>query len=295
MAEVKPRAHMQGGLAYTENQCISHATQLFGGGVQEVAMVNRYQLQHRPLHKQSPWQYNLPDTGNSYIDLPGTRVTFTFKITNKDGTPLTAADNVAAINMIGASMIDKVDISIGGRSVSDLQTTHYPYKAYLETLMSYGETAKNSQLRCVEWSVDDPSQYEDFAKYVPKVEKVEEKKNRDGAITQAAAPEVPATNSKNSGYITRRSRAAGSTTMQTVWALHNDFFNMGVLFPPDCKLSVTLTKSSDNFLLCTGHANKQYAIDVIDTYLEVHYINLAQGMHESNLAKLMKEPMRVPM
>lgn len=300
-AEVKPRAHMQGGLAVTENDCMSHCTQLFSGGVQEVSMVNRYQLQHRPLHKTAPWVYTLPNVGNSYIDLPATRVFFSFKITKNNGDPIVLTDNVAVINMMGAALISRVDIQIGGRTIPDLQTMHHNYKAYVELLTSYGLTAAQSQLRCVGWRCDDPGQYEDFKPHVPEIPEIRQvvgvaaDRDRGIAAVAAVAPRarVPGSDSSNSGYRDRRNHSALSRVMQTCWGLHSDFFLMGTLFPPDTSLTVTLHRASDDFLLCTG-GNDKYKVEVIDTYMEVHYINLAPGMHESNMARLLKEPMCVP-
>ena len=69
------------------------------------------------------------------------------KITKADGSALAAADDnlVAPVNLFLQALFSEVDISLNGILVST-STNTYPYRAYLETLLSYGQDAKNSQL-----------------------------------------------------------------------------------------------------------------------------------------------------
>jgi len=67
------------------------------------------------------------------------------KITKEDGTNLDAADPVGPVNLLLHSLFSQVDISLNGTQVTT-STNTYPYKAMLETLLSYGGDAKKSQL-----------------------------------------------------------------------------------------------------------------------------------------------------
>ena len=274
---------MQGGFAPTENAIMSGATDLFRPSIQEVSLTNRYRIKVRAMHDtKDPWGFTLPSVGNSYTDLQATRLNVTYKVTGAGGEVLTDADNVAVVNMMGTSLISRVDISIGGRTIPDLQTMHYNYKAYIEAILSFSSSAKASQLRCVGWFGDEPaSAYEDFSPTVLAV------RNADGEMT-------PGRDSANTGYVYRKNLIKGSRLVQTCWPLQCDFFQMGTYLPPDTQLVVTLHKASDDFLLLTGQDVKKYKVVVTDIFLEFCFVDVAPNLHESNMARLLKEPMCAP-
>jgi len=49
------------------------------------------------------------------------------------------------VNLLLHSMFSQIDISLNGTLISNATNT-YPYRALLETLLTYGEDAKQSQL-----------------------------------------------------------------------------------------------------------------------------------------------------
>ena len=55
------------------------------------------------------------------------------------------------------SLFSDVSVSLSEKLVSP-PTRMYPYMAYIETLLSYGPTAKESQLTGVMWYKDTPGQ-----------------------------------------------------------------------------------------------------------------------------------------
>jgi len=67
------------------------------------------------------------------------------KITQPNGTDLGAAANTASVNLFLHSLFSQVDIQLNGTLITS-STNTYPYRAILETLLSYGEDAKKTQL-----------------------------------------------------------------------------------------------------------------------------------------------------
>ena len=67
------------------------------------------------------------------------------KITANDGTNLAADAAVGPANLFLHSLFSQVDISLNGTLVTP-STNTYPYRAMFETLLSYGEDSKKSQL-----------------------------------------------------------------------------------------------------------------------------------------------------
>jgi len=67
------------------------------------------------------------------------------KIVNLDGTNIDDATPVGPTNLSLHSLFSEVDISLNGTQVTT-STNTYPYRAMIETLLSYGDDTKKSQL-----------------------------------------------------------------------------------------------------------------------------------------------------
>ena len=84
---------------------------------------------------------------DEYIDLSKTILTVTGKITKKDGTSkLDGNDqsNVAPVNNFLHSLFRQVDVYLNGKQVTPAMGT-YAYRSYIETLLNYDVSAKESQ------------------------------------------------------------------------------------------------------------------------------------------------------
>ena len=88
-------------------------------------------------------------SGEEYIDLSETYLHVIAKITNPDGTAITT-ENIGPVNLFLHSMISQVEMSLNERLVTS-STNTYSYRAYLETLLSYGVSAKKSHLTSALW------------------------------------------------------------------------------------------------------------------------------------------------
>ena len=62
-----------------------------------------------------------------------------------DGSELDGGAKVDPVNLFLHSLFGQLDISLNGRTISGESIT-YPYRTYLETLLSYGEEAKSTHL-----------------------------------------------------------------------------------------------------------------------------------------------------
>ena len=84
---------------------------------------------------------------DEYIDLSKTILTVTGKVTLKDGTSkLTGGgqSNVAPVNNFLHSLFRQVDVYLNGKQVTPAMGT-YAYRSYIETLLNYDVSAKESQ------------------------------------------------------------------------------------------------------------------------------------------------------
>ncbi|GFX55676.1 uncharacterized protein F54H12.2 [Trichonephila clavipes] len=81
------------------------------------------------------------------MDLSASYLHVKVKITNLDGTSLAENEPVAPVNLFLHDLFGQVDVALNERVISSSSNT-YPYRAYVETLLNYGEDAKKSLLTC---------------------------------------------------------------------------------------------------------------------------------------------------
>ena len=102
-------------------------------------------IEYHPLTTVSdgtPIEFEISGNGEDYVDLANSMLYVQAKIVKQDGTDLEAA---GPANLFLHSLFSQVDISLNGTQVTASMNT-YPYRAMLETLLSYGEDAKKTQL-----------------------------------------------------------------------------------------------------------------------------------------------------
>jgi len=93
----------------------------------------------------SPIEFDVSGTGDDYIDFANTILYVKAKVTQANGNNLGADAEVGPANLFLHSLFSQVDISLNG-TLKTSSTNTYPYRAMLETLLTYGQDAKSSQL-----------------------------------------------------------------------------------------------------------------------------------------------------
>ena len=130
-------------------------------------------IEHRPLSTVSdgaPIEFIVTGSGEEYIDLSETYLQVTAQIVKRNGSDLaqTVTAGVVGGEDIGVgpvnywlhSLFSQVDVTLNERLITPSCNT-YPYRAYLETLLSYGPAAKESQLTAALWYKDTYDKMED--------------------------------------------------------------------------------------------------------------------------------------
>ena len=92
-----------------------------------------------------PIEFFIPGSGEEYLDLNQTQLYVRAKVTKGDGSDLAADDPVGPVNLFLQSLFSQIDVSLNERLISP-STPTYPYRAMIETLLSYGNDAKTTQL-----------------------------------------------------------------------------------------------------------------------------------------------------
>ena len=282
--------HMQGGLTYTENDVLSHTTDLFRPIQQEVSMIDSNIICVRPIsmNQAGPYTFNITPKGEQYIHMNRIRLYIAGSVTSSTGAALIETDNVGVCNLLGNSLIQTIELEIGGKQIGELQNTHANYKSYLETLLSYGEEAKDSHLTCGFW-VDDSAFEFDDCKY--HLQSDEESEDANEAVEKRKKAGPHPLDSKNKGYRERRVNVL--TPFDLMIPLHCDFFNSDKLLPPGVELVLKLTRAKDDFLLMQASDSK-YRINLSSIKLYIPYITLAEPIVAAHKRMIQSGPILLP-
>ena len=92
-----------------------------------------------------PIEFDVSSSGQNYLDFANTQLLVQAKITTGNGDDIAHVDHVGGVNLFLHSLFQQVDVSLNDVQGSQSAGT-YAYRAYIESLLSYGPQAKTSQL-----------------------------------------------------------------------------------------------------------------------------------------------------
>ena len=174
----------------------------------------------------SPIEFNIK-SNDEYIDLGRTFLHVKAKIVKKDKSELPDNCKAGPINLWLHSLFSQIDIKLNGKLITPSVNT-YPYKAYLETLLSYGSDAKESQLTSELWFVDE----EPFNQIDP----------YDDAL-------------ENVGFKDRANFTSKSKSVELMGRLHCDIFQQDRYLLNGVEMNIKLIRSPEIFhLMADGTA-----------------------------------------
>ena len=122
-------------------------------------IIDSHMVEHQPtasLDSGGPIEFFIPGSGDDYLDPANTMLHVQAKVTRANGNDLDAAEPVGPVNNWLHSLWSQVDVSLNGTLVTQSSNT-CAYRAYIETLLSYGFGAKSTQLTNQLWYKDKAS------------------------------------------------------------------------------------------------------------------------------------------
>ena len=111
------------------------------------------------------------------------------KVTRANGNDLDAAEPVGPVNNWLHSLWSQVDLSLNGTLVT-ASSNSYAYRAYIETMLSYGFDAKSTQLTNQLWYKDKSSRMNavELVRYPPNPSSPNSQKTSSPGATRACSP-----------------------------------------------------------------------------------------------------------
>lgn len=142
-------------------ECMKSELDIFAVPATQTNVENGQWAEYFPVNSVSgtqPIEFNISGTGNDYLDLKNTLLYLKVRITKKNGDNLDVDQDVGPVNNWLHSLFSEVELILNDKLLSSTNKT-YPYRAYIETLLSYGSAAKETQLTASMW-------YKDTAKHM---------------------------------------------------------------------------------------------------------------------------------
>jgi hypothetical protein len=175
-------------------------------------------------------EFNIPGANDLYRDLNNSYLMLKIKLTAANGGNNAADVAIAPVNLPLHSLFASVSMTMCGKEITEKDTL-YPYRAYLETLLSYDPNVLATRFRCEGWAKDDGEEMDSIAL----------------ALVDAHPP--------NSGFVARNQLVRASRTCVLVGRPHLDMFHQNLNIPPNCNISLKFVPGPTAFSLMAAHDN----------------------------------------
>ena len=215
-------------------------------------------------------EFNIPGAADLYRDLNNSYLMVKIKIVKTDGTALAADAKIAPVNLTLHSLFNNASVTLCGKEISEKDTL-YPYRAYLETLLTYNKNVLNTRMASEGWQKDDAALIEN--------------------ITLAKANGQP---DPNAGFIARQKLAGASPAFVLLGRPHVDLFHQPLDLPPNCGLTLKLTPSPTAFHLMEVE-NGSSKVVLLEARLFVRTKKVAPELVLAHKEMLQKGNMRFPL
>ena len=239
---------------------------------------------------------------DEYIDLSKTILTVTGKITKKDATTkLDGNDqsNVAPVNNFLHSLFRQVDVYLNGKQVTPAMGT-YTYRSYIETLLNYDVSAKQSQFSSALY-------YKDTAGQMDKNGALASSKtfnyrtagtfDFDGksTTTQNASDKLYVVPTGNVGFAKRHQFIKNGNRFVLSGPIFSDIFMTDRLLLNMMDLKVVLNRSSDAFsLMDLNDPAIEHKVQLTDVVLKVRKVKVDQSVSDGVERMLKQTPALYP-
>jgi len=196
------------------------------------------------INDTGPYDFLIPSDDNDYTFLPLTRLYGELEVVKADGTAVTAAEKNGIVNLFPHSIFKQIECSINGTQIVDLSTPTYPYKAFIETHLSFNQHAKEGHLYCECYTKETVGKENNFE------------------IGTAAEP--------NPTFDIRKKRCESKIYFSMI--LHIDLFQSERYLLPGCEVKLKFIRNDDKFSLL---GNTQVTkIKVNELFLSIRRVTL---------------------
>ncbi len=251
-------------------ECTMSQLDLFSVPPTQTSILDGKWVDHHPISTitdQSPIEFCIT-AGDDYLDLSETYLAIRAKIVNNDGTDIADQAAVGPTNLFLHSLFNQVDVSLNGRLVSQSSST-YPYRAMIETLLSYQRNTLESQLTSSLFYKDTPGRMENANPYV------------GGGV-------------HNIGLRKRANYTNESKVVDLCGRIHSDIFNQSRSLLNGVELKLKFHRSKDAFCLMSPAEDAEFKVRIIAATLHVRQTKVSPPITIAHAKALEKSTAKYP-
>lgn len=266
-------------------ESLSDAMDFFSSPPVSITEEESYMMKIHPsssIANNAPLVYDFDVDDSHYADLSNCYHYVRFKILKSDrtsaiappadGADLTDDHKVAPINYYSNTLFQNVELHLNGELV-ETSNNLYPYKALMQTFLSYDVTCKNMQLAVGGYYAD------------------------QGDIdTDATRTALGAAGCSNKGLHERYELSKFSKPFSTFTPLHLDFCTQNRYVQNRTNIKIRLTRVNDKFGLIANSENKNFTYVIEEAYLVVRMVkpreSLRLAVEEAAATSQIKYPMK---
>ena len=252
------------------SECLKSELDIFSVPPTQTSIESGSYVEYNPIssiNDGSPIEFVISGSGQDYIDLANTQLYVKLDVRRADNTAIVAASQVGPINLLLHSLFSEVDVKLNDVLITSTNNT-YAYRAYLETLLSYGSEAKSTQLSSALYYKDEAGKMDDVD---------------------------PTAALCNSGLKKRHAYISEGKTVDLLGRIHADLFYQQKFLPNDVTIRIRLIRSKNNFCLMSATPNDNYKIRISDCKIYVRKVKLSPSVFVAHAKALERGNAKYPL
>ena len=239
---------------------------------------------------------------DEYIDLSKTILTVTGKIVKDNESVLDGANqaNVAPVNNFLHSLFKQVEVYLNGKQVTPAMGT-YPYRAYIETLLNYDVSAKESQFSSALYYKDTATQMDEAGalpseKTINNVTGVTAGHQGQASTLAKESVKITVPGTGNQGFAKRSKFIQNSKQFVLSGPIFADIFMTDRLLLNMMDLRVVLNRSSNTFCLMdlSSGTTVKPKVQLSHVELKIRKVKLDQAVSDGIERMLKQTPALYP-
>nr|XP_049596960.1 uncharacterized protein LOC125981132 [Syngnathus scovelli] len=242
---------------------------LFSPPLTQLSIEDSSYVEFQPLSAivdQDPIEFFIPGDGSKYLDLSDTLLHLRLKVTRRDGTNIPPQEQVSIVNFPINTIFSQLDISLGGRLISQSSAPH-AYRSIIELLLNFSNDSLESQFTARMFAKDTRGRMDSIAV--------------EGA-------EI------NLGFLRRAQQIARSREFHLTGPLHGDIFFSERHLLNNVDLRLKLTRASDDFCLMSA-PDSDSCLKILGTSLFLKKVTVSPAVAIGHAATLQKGNARYPL
>ena len=285
-------------------RCEKSEVDLFSIPPTQLSLEKGRWIEYRPLssvkNNDSAITFVVAGT-DEYLDLSKTILVVEGKVVPGTGGELsTGQASIAPVNNFLHSLFRQVDVYLNGKQVTPAMGT-YAYRSYLETLLNYDVSAKQSQLSSAMYYKDTAGEM-DEAGSLPGSTTINIKNYTldpsDGSFTSNTTDEkvsIPVPGTGNQGFAKRHKFVENSKKFTLSGPIFTDVFMSDRLLINMLDLKVVLNRSYNEFCLMDKNStSKNPRVELTDVVLKIRKVKVDQAIRDSTEVLLKQTPAIYP-